>query len=614
MGKKKKKVQTPGVDSLAFRPVFVTHDVNVNAAQGGWGYGKTKDSFGNQTPGKGASAEVKNAALNQYVVNISTAWNATANRPGMTTKEAEYAFSGFKSIADKAEAIEDAVNALIYNETEITRATITAQLNKKGKDASGEAEVQEGEEEDQQEIKFDPMHLYAEGFSRSQSSVYEHQPHAAFAGLSGERIETTSENQQNTPFSGEQKSLRHYSPFTIALLPPKEISALNTGSAADKDPYSWSSLGKLTTKIAEQAMVTPETNQSYFSSAWEGDGDRLNKRSMQAAGIEQAISDLNMLVHEGQISTQTDHTLQGNGYKGESMTPLVSVAHIADVYMQLLQMFRTPPLLLLVNPTSMSVTYSKLQSHQERTRYGYIFQAWGEELPVLNFSGRIGAFYGGESPGGRRQFMSFEESTHVSGVQEAARRVSPAYQNLMNLMKLYKNNGYIRDNVGKSQANHLIGMVEISYDGVRYIGHFDKMEYTFEESGNLGGVNFSFDFTATEIRRNEDERHPYVMKMSNPNEGGRFGDGSSDQKYSSMAQFLQEAERTGSSGWDLQSNNDFNDENPDEEGTQNSVLDSWAAQTQIGSEDNDGDSGWGTRGIQIRGDAVNDYDPDDFEG
>ena len=55
---KKKKVQTPGVDSLSFRPVFVTNDVNVNGAQGGWGYGYQKDSFGNQGPGRPSTPSV----------------------------------------------------------------------------------------------------------------------------------------------------------------------------------------------------------------------------------------------------------------------------------------------------------------------------------------------------------------------------------------------------------------------------------------------------------------------------------------------------------------------------------------------------------------------------
>ena len=446
-------------------------------------------------------------------------------------------------------------------------------------------------------------------FERNISSAWEHQPHAAYSGLSSERTETTYQDQQNFPISGEKKELRKYSPFTISLIPPKEITDLNKTTSTNKDPYSWSGLGKLATKI-EDTMTMPAEDRRYFSSAWSGDEARLGERAKAASKLETALSELSVLSYEGSLSAQTEHHISGRSLT--NVTPLLSVANIADIYHQLIEMFRTPPLVLLINPQSMNVTYSKIQAHQERTRYGYIFQAWGEQLPVINFAGRIGAYVSTESDSGRRQFMSVEKTTHPSGVQESSRHMSPAYQNLMNLMKLYKNNGYIRDTVGASQANHLIGAVEIAYDGVRYIGHFDKLEYTFEEQGNLGGVSFSFDFTATEIRRDDSERMRYVTKMRNPNEGARFGDGGMDSTYSTMEQYRNERGDKENS-WYVGSN-DFADEDPNTPGNQNSVTASWNDQVKMPSRDNRGEAGWGTGGFQRSTPPASPPELSDFEG
>ncbi|MCS5688662.1 MAG: hypothetical protein NZ659_07745 [Acidimicrobiales bacterium] len=637
MGKPQSNDPDPGGGIVAV-PSAITIHMDIEVAAGNSAYKYEKTSFGRESPlkshpkvawsdqadkGYAAPTGAAHKSMNQYVSDLSerSVKTATNYTPGpmdaqiVTPEQAGKMYEGM-GVEQKSDAIRTDMTSILYNGDAITVDTL-----REARIAAGTLKADGTEDEDPDnpgEKKklyiFDPMYINVEtGFERNTSSVYEHQPHAAFAALSGERTETTYEEQQNTPFSGEKKEVRHYSPFTIALLPPKEVTDLNTGATAKKDPYSWSGLGTLTDKINEDIMVTPKENTGYFSSAVDGDGARLAKRSKSAMKLDQAISEMSMLVHEGQVSNVVDETIQGDSYTGFNSTPLISIANVADIYMQLLQMFRTPPLLLLVNPTSMNVTYSKIQAHQERTRYGYVFQAWGEQLPVINFAGRIGAFYGGESPGGRRQFMSLEETTHVSGIQEAARKVSPAFQNLMNLMKLYKNNGYIRDNVSGSQANHLIGMVEISYDGTRYIGHFDKLEYTFEETNNLGGINFSFDFTATEIRKNADERQAYVMKMSNPNQGGRFGDGSADQTFSSMDQFYDTMDRTGQSGWDLQTSN-----------TLPEAAESWKQQTAFPTKDNP-EYGWGQQGIQVNAGqdnagrvddddlAVGNLDVEDFE-
>ena len=356
-----------------------------------------------------------------------------------------------------------------------------------------------------------------------ESSTFEHQPLAAMGDLSAERFSVSLEDQGNQPWDASNSAARKLSPFTIQLLPPDDI--VLSESSGNADPYSWDKFSSLV-----KDKIPLKSSNKIEDQARAGISGQL----------DQAISSLSMLMYDGQVSAASTELLSGRVQF--DATPLFSVANVADVYMQLLTMFKTPPLVLLINPNSMSVNYNKIQNFSERTRYGYIYQAWGEELPVLNFSGRIGAYVGGESANQKRAtyedaVIKNQKTTHVSGVQEVSRRVSPAYQNLMQLLLLYKNNAYIRDNVGGSQANHMIGTVEISYDGVRYQGQFDKMEWSFEENNNLGGVNFSFDFTATRIVHT-DERNSIPMKQRDPNSGQRFGDDRNDGRSRTMRDYM----------------------------------------------------------------------------
>ena len=60
---------------------------------------------------------------------------------------------------------------------------------------------------------------------------------------------------------------------------------------------------------------------------------------------------------------------------------------------------------------------------------------------------------------------------------------------------------------------------------------------SFEENNNLGGVNFSFDFTATRIIHT-DERNSIPMKQRDPNSGQRFGDDRNDGRSRTMRDYM----------------------------------------------------------------------------
>ena len=445
----------------------------------------------------------------------------------------------------------------------------TAPSNQTTVEASEQSEVYDNTEPEEDEPRIEAN--VSENINTGPN--HPHQPLRAMGNLSAERFSIEIEDQGNEPWDGSHKHLRNLSPFTIALLPPEDIAA--PSGSGNPDPYSWDRFSKLVSEL-------PKLKAS----------DKIADKATRTGDIDTAISNLQMFVSEGKITPEL--AVMINGTNRFNVTPFFGLANVADVYIQLLNMFKTPPLILLVNPNSMSVNYNKIQNYSERTRYGYIFQAWGEELPTLNFSGRIGAYVGGESAQEKRgsysdKIIKNQETTHVSGVQEVSRRVSPAYQNLMQLLLLYKNNAYIRDNVGKSQANHMIGMVEISYDGVRYQGHFDKLEWTFEENNNLGGVNFSFDFTATRIIHT-DERNSIPMKQRNPNTSSRFGGDRSERgRPGAMRDFMtrlasnSDGSILGNAGISIEQN--LVTINEDGEAEASSAVRSWrnqAAQTVVG--------------------------------
>lgn len=169
---------------------------------------------------------------------------------------------------------------------------------------------------------------------------------------------------------------------------------------------------------------------------------------------------------------------KGQGGPGRIGAPAIADVYTAvDIWMQVRALLKTPPLILLINPQTLSMSYTKKQQYTERTRYGFIFQAWGEEQPKLSIEARCGAFVSG----GR-------------GVQWASRRDSAAWQNLATAFQFYRHNGYIHDTVGKSNAHHFVGALSIHYDGWVYYGNMESFNYSFEEGQQRGGITFSMEF------------------------------------------------------------------------------------------------------------------------
>ena len=59
---------------------------------------------------------------------------------------------------------------------------------------------------------------------------------------------------------------------------------------------------------------------------------------------------------------------------------------------------------------------------------------------------------------------------------------------------MYRNNGYIYDLLGQSEAHLYIGTVEIEYDQMVYVGNFLNFNYGYDEQRQHGGLSFGFEF------------------------------------------------------------------------------------------------------------------------
>lgn len=174
-----------------------------------------------------------------------------------------------------------------------------------------------------------------------------------------------------------------------------------------------------------------------------------------------------------------------------------------DVINQLIEMINAPPLTLLINPETMTVSYEKIQQFSQRTRYEYIFQSWGESQPVITFSGKIGAFLAG----------GLGQDGVPSGVQFASKRDSASYQNLMNLLTFYRNNGNIFDRISGNISPYFVGSLAIEYDQWVYVGNFNSMSWGYDTDNQNGGLTFDMEFTVIQAFDNH-ESSDIILPMS----------------------------------------------------------------------------------------------------
>lgn len=309
-------------------------------------------------------------------------------------------------------------------------------------------------------------------------------PARVYEGLqAGPNFIKSYETQVGVPLDGGRglaRDPRFGSPFTFRVLPN---ATLVNSLLTSKDDTGVNIIGAAEKADNTFADYTSKLDALRQSDAFPGVGAFPSIENFIAEGI---------LIDKQNISSP------------ENVIPAVADTRTqADVLLQLLQMLNTPPLTLLINPQSLTINHQKKQNYTERSRTNYIFQSWGEEQVKLSVSGKTGAFLVGDPPSNfhtrRASATQIVETATATGVQFASKRDSAAFQNLMNLLLFYRNNGYIYDRLGRSEAHLWIGSIAIDYDQWTYVGNFESFEYAYASEQQNGGIDFSFEFTASRI-------------------------------------------------------------------------------------------------------------------
>lgn len=263
------------------------------------------------------------------------------------------------------------------------------------------------------------------------------------------------DNVGTVPVTGEKSILRSYSPFVIYAEPPPIIQGLGELYAAPgikvfSQPAGMSSAGTVQNPQTPYVPFIPTTQ-------------------------------LNAPI--GQQRTATP--FMGSGSDSSRDVAL-------DMISQYNALAKLPPIVFLINPESFSVSYTTKNQFSERTRYGYIYQTWGEDQPEISISARIGGFYSGRLTRERADGMGNLKG--VSGLQFASKRDSGSFRWLMSLLSLYRNSCAIVDRVGRSETYHAVGYQVIVYDGRKWTGRMNSFGYGYEETNPHGGTEFSISF------------------------------------------------------------------------------------------------------------------------
>ncbi len=322
----------------------------------------------------------------------------------------------------------------------------------------------------------------------------------------GVRERRAYEVQSGVPVDGSDPISRDPtfgSPFTVRLLPPDILLE----SLTQED-------SAVSVTIMDSAM---QVNDGFAS--YERRIQAFQSAPLYAQGTAGAAYPL----------------IGANGVRFDPYTGKTSLANdlaLADLRQaesaiaQMQAMVNTPPLTLLVNPQSMTVTRAKKQQYSDRSRYGLILDAWGEEQVRVSFTGKTGAWFAGtrftdsDAPQnfngiGAESRGRVSTTSSGSGVSYFNKNDSAAWQNFQQLRLFYQNNGYIFDLPGETEAHLWVGAVALDYDQWTYVGNFDSFSFGETEATTNGGVEFSVEFTANFVY-DHGQREFQVLPIQSP--------------------------------------------------------------------------------------------------
>ena len=269
------------------------------------------------------------------------------------------------------------------------------------------------------------------------------------------------------------------------------LTSANLGAALQRNALPSSEIANIQAGMANLGMTpgalsasTPPTVPSPPSPAWNATGAPASQASaqQQASLAGTALSIQQSTINTGLMAAQQTQINATNA--------------------AIKQMASTPPLQMLVSPTSFKFSAEKVVADGSWSRNGPIIEHWGNQQEKIEGSGKLAAFYAlDNSPPTNNPNVTNDGP----GLTRMARSFSMSYQNFLSLYLLYKNNGGIwldptasqknKTTTGITQLNlSMLGSVYLYYDTTLYVGSFDNFTIT-ETADAPFTLEYSFSFT-----------------------------------------------------------------------------------------------------------------------
>ncbi len=290
------------------------------------------------------------------------------------------------------------------------------------------------------------------------------------------------EDPNAAPVDLSHKDLRRFSPFILEVIPPHP-----------DEPWVTDSFQVSTSRRPFRSPLSP------IRSVRERRVNAQNRSSF--APKISSLAGPPIRPTNGTATSQLSDTIEVSSSFNDR-------DNIIDYVVQHRALATLPPIVFLINPTSFDTSYTSIQAFQEQTRYGFVFQRWGEELPTISISCSIGAFVAERINGAelKQQLADGKKPSEIrapNGLTHLARKDSAGYRHLMSIFSVYRNSVSIADRIGGSRATSAIGRQAIHYDGQTWEGRIESMSYTYEEGRQNGGISFELSFVVYKHYFNE---------------------------------------------------------------------------------------------------------------
>jgi hypothetical protein len=320
------------------------------------------------------------------------------------------------------------------------------------------------------------------------------------SGTVGPNFARIIEIQDGVAIDGSDRTPRTYSPFVIRVILPAVLGGdQSTTLSTQRNPQRAPPSATVRADNRDVAGYSQGQNSARVNSS----GITAYQQLVDSGNAVPGLTKVSARALEDAYNQATFQQVFGGEVQNASRPPasnrtntitpaITNDTSALSLAVQIKRLSEVPPLLMLINPSSMKIDYTKVAQFQSRNRYGYHYEAWGEEMPKLSFTFKIGAYTAGLANVSQR-------GTVVSGVQRASRNDSAAFQQLQTLLALFQGATYLQDTENHTRAFPMVGNLAIEYDQMVYVGHMENFSFQEDEQHQHGNLEITIDFVANRI-------------------------------------------------------------------------------------------------------------------